>query len=233
MNMRLAALVKKEYIALLRDKSSILMGVVLPLVLILLIGYGLSLDVKNVPTAVVLEDSSPTARHSVGFTQGSEYFSPVFVTSMAEAEHLMRRQEVDAILRVPSDFTANLYRGSASVQVIVNGVEAMTAMSVVAPPTSATIWPLYWVISMSAPAAAASGRSIIWVRRAPASNMPMISWRFSISLEEADSDITARGRAKMCLPITRITKWLSMMDSMSKSCIVPFCSGRMTSMLLG
>ena len=52
---RLAALTRKETLELLRDQSSLLMGVVLPLILILIIGYGLSLDVKNVPTAVVLE----------------------------------------------------------------------------------------------------------------------------------------------------------------------------------
>ena len=40
----------------MRDPSSIAIGVVLPLILILLFGYGLSLDVKNVPIAIVIED---------------------------------------------------------------------------------------------------------------------------------------------------------------------------------
>ena len=68
------------------------------LVLILIIGYGMSLDVKQVPTAVVLEDSSPFARQAVHFTQGSEYFAPVFVSSLAAGEAMMRRHEVDAML---------------------------------------------------------------------------------------------------------------------------------------
>ena len=46
----------------MRDPSSIAIGIVLPVMLILLFGYGLSLDVKNVPVAVVLEDTSPDAR---------------------------------------------------------------------------------------------------------------------------------------------------------------------------
>ena len=54
---RLIALTRKETRELLRDNSSLALGVVLPLVLILIIGYGMSLDVKEVPTADVLEDS--------------------------------------------------------------------------------------------------------------------------------------------------------------------------------
>ena len=59
---RLFALTRKEFQQMKRDRGSILLGVVLPLALILIIGYGLSLDVKNVRTAVALEDSSPTPR---------------------------------------------------------------------------------------------------------------------------------------------------------------------------
>ena len=72
-------------------------------------GYGISLDVKNVPVAVVLEDSSPTARDSVSFLDGSEYFSPKYVTSMREAEILMHERQIDAILVIPSNFMANFY----------------------------------------------------------------------------------------------------------------------------
>ena len=51
---RVWALVKKEARQLVRDPSSIAIGIVLPLALILLFGYGMSLDVKHVPVAVVL-----------------------------------------------------------------------------------------------------------------------------------------------------------------------------------
>ena len=126
---RLAALTRKEFYQLLRDKSSMLLGIVMPVVLILLIGYGMSLDVKNVPVAVVLEDHSPTARQAVSFVTGSEYFSPVYVQSMQEAQSRLLTHEVDAILCVPIQFTSDLAKGSAQVQVIVNGVEATTASS--------------------------------------------------------------------------------------------------------
>lgn len=126
---RLAALTRKEFYQLMRDKSSLLLGIVLPAVLILLIGYGMSLDVKNVPTAVVLEDHSPTARNAAAFVSGSEYFSPVYVSSMKEAEESLLAHRVDAILRIPVHFTQDLAKGNAQVQVIVNGVEATSATS--------------------------------------------------------------------------------------------------------
>lgn len=126
---RLIVLTRKETRELLRDNSSLALGVVLPLVLILIIGYGMSLDVKEVPTAVVLEDSTPFAREAVRFTQGSEYFSPVYVTSLAEGEAMLRRHEIDAMLVVPPDFSARFAEGRAKMQVILNGTEATTAMS--------------------------------------------------------------------------------------------------------
>lgn len=61
---RVAALIRKELRQVVRDPSSIAIGVVLPLMLILLFGYALSLDVKNVPIAVALEDRLPRPARS-------------------------------------------------------------------------------------------------------------------------------------------------------------------------
>ncbi len=126
---RLRALVHKEFLQLGRDRSSLLLGVVLPLLLILLIGYGISLDVKNVPTAVVLEDASPTTRDAVSFLDGSPYFSPRYVTSMKEAERLLKSRDVDVILRLPPDFSRRLAQGDAKAQAVLYGVNTTTAMS--------------------------------------------------------------------------------------------------------
>ena len=73
---RIWTLVKKEVRQILRhDPSSIAVGMVMPVVLILLFGFGLTLDVKNVPIAVVLKDSSP-GRSRTGFDVSS--FSLIF-----------------------------------------------------------------------------------------------------------------------------------------------------------
>lgn len=70
---RLVALTRKELRQLLRDRSNLAIGVILPIVLILIFGYGLSLDIRNTPLAIVLEDSSPAARDVAAKLAGSSY----------------------------------------------------------------------------------------------------------------------------------------------------------------
>lgn len=124
---RLVALTRKETRQLIRDPASIAIGILLPIVLILIFGYGLSLDVKNAPMAVVLEDTSPTAAQAVSGLQLTPYISPVMLTSMRDAEALMRQRKVDGIVRVPGDFSRRLAAGDASIQVIVHGADANKA----------------------------------------------------------------------------------------------------------
>jgi ABC-2 type transport system permease protein len=124
---RTAALIRKESLQLVRDPSSIAMGIVMPLVLILLFGYGLSLDVKDVRVAVVLEDDSADATALAGRIQLSEYFAPEFVTGWPEAEERMLDRKVDGILRVPADFSRRLRSGGATLQLVVNGSDANRA----------------------------------------------------------------------------------------------------------
>jgi len=124
---RLIALTRKETRQLIRDPSSIAIGILLPIILILIFGYGLSLDVKNAPMAVVLEDTSPTAVQAVSGLQLTPYISPVMLTSMRDAEALMHQRKVDGIVRVPGDFSRRLAAGDASIQVIVHGADANKA----------------------------------------------------------------------------------------------------------
>ncbi len=109
---------------MVRDPSSLAIGVILPILLILLFGYGLSLDVTNVPLAVVLEDPSPEVTELAASFQLSRYFEVYPMTSMARATRLMLERKVDGIVRIRPDFGRNLSRGSAEVQILVHGVDA-------------------------------------------------------------------------------------------------------------
>lgn len=124
---RLRALTVKELLQISRDPSSIMIGLVLPIILILIFGYGLSLDVKNAPMAVVMEKSTPLVRDVLAGLNGSAYFSPRHVASMHEAEELLRKREVDAILRTGSDFDSRFMKGNAEIQLILHGVDSTTA----------------------------------------------------------------------------------------------------------
>jgi ABC-2 type transport system permease protein len=124
---RIGALVKKEVRQILRDPSSIAVGMILPVLLILLFGYGLSLDVKNIPVAVVLEDTSPDAAELASTFQLSPYFQARLLPSMAQAQDLILARQIDGIVRIRPDFSRQMRIGDAEVQVIVHGGDANRA----------------------------------------------------------------------------------------------------------
>jgi pyoluteorin transport system permease protein len=121
---RTVCLIRKEARQIARDPSSIAIGIVLPVVLILLFGYGLSLDVTEVPVAVVVEDPSPAATELAASFRLSHYFDAQLTTSMAHAQQLMLSRQVDGIIRLRPDFSRALSLGNAEVQVLVHGVDA-------------------------------------------------------------------------------------------------------------
>ena len=121
---RLVSLTRKEFRQLLRDRSNLAIGILLPMVLILIFGYGMSLDVKHAPVAIVFEDASPGAQEAMAGLQLSPTLAPIPLASMHDAEQLMRERRIDAIVRVPSDFSRTLAAGQARVQVIVHGADA-------------------------------------------------------------------------------------------------------------
>src|SRR5260370_554312 len=124
---RIWALVKKEVRQILRDPSSIAVGVVMPALLILLFGYGLTLDVKNVPVAVVLEDTSPDAIELASTFLLSPYFHAQLMTSMAQAEDLILATQVDAIIRILPCFSRQISSAEAEVQILAHGRDANRA----------------------------------------------------------------------------------------------------------
>ena len=126
---RLGALTRKEFHQLWRDNSNILIGIVLPIILILLFGYAISLDVRHAPIAIVMDDDSPLARDVLSGLDG-EYLAPRYVASMREAEQLLRTREVDGIVRLPADFAEQLAAGSAPVQLVLYGTDPTSATAI-------------------------------------------------------------------------------------------------------
>ncbi len=124
---RLRALAHKETRQLLRDKSNLMVGLFLPLLLILIFGYGLSFDVKDASVALVTEDTSPAAQDVLSGFHLSPYFSPVPLVPMNVALQLMRERKVDATVYLRADFSRTLASGDATIQVLVNGVDANRA----------------------------------------------------------------------------------------------------------
>lgn len=127
-SMRLKGLLRKELLQIVRDPSSIAIAFLLPVVLLLLFGYGVSLDAEHVPLALVVEHPTTDTAAVVGAFQRSRYFRPVVLRTMPEAEAALMRRDVDGILRLRADFAERLHSPSGTaMQLIVNGSDANTA----------------------------------------------------------------------------------------------------------
>lgn len=124
---RLLAVILKECTQIERDPSILLIGLFLPIFLLMLFGYGLSMDVKGVPVAIVTEDPSPMTTRITDRFFASDYFAAQKVESRIEAEALLRNREVDAVLHFPSDFTRRVLAGEGAAGLTINGVDANQA----------------------------------------------------------------------------------------------------------
>lgn len=126
--LRLRGLIRKETFQIVRDPSSILIGFVLPVVLLLLFGYGVSLDARHVPVALVIENPTAETSSFAASLAGSEYFAPHAVPHRPAAERALAEGRVQAILVLGSDFSRQLPSAAgAPIQLIVNGTDANTA----------------------------------------------------------------------------------------------------------
>lgn len=126
---RLFGLVRKEALQILRDPSSIAIAFLMPVVLLLIFGYGVSLNAKHIPIALVADAPDSQTAALFGSFDQSTYFSPKTAPNLPTAEHWMLNRTVDAIVHLPSDFSAKLNNAAdqAPVQIIVNGVDANQA----------------------------------------------------------------------------------------------------------
>lgn len=124
---RLLAVILKECTQIERDPSILLIGLFLPIFLLMLFGYGLSMDVKGVPVAIVTEDPSPLTTRITDRFFASDYFAAQKIVSRIEAEALLRNREVDAVLHFPSDFTRRVLAGEGAAGLTIHGVDANQA----------------------------------------------------------------------------------------------------------
>lgn len=126
--MRLRGFIRKEMLQIKRDPSSLLLGIFMPVFLLIIFGYGVSLDPKDVPVALVIEDNGPEARDIAARFKLSPYFKSRVAYSMPEATQLLEQGAVDGIVYIQNNFSAELaFRQRAPVQIILNGVDANRA----------------------------------------------------------------------------------------------------------
>ena len=126
---RLAALVRKELIHIRRDPRSLAMSFAMPLLLLVLFGYAITMDIQNLDIAVYDQDRSSASRDYVERFRASGYFTVVAaVQSHREARQLIDSGQAHLALVIPQHFARDLESRTASqVQLIADGADANTA----------------------------------------------------------------------------------------------------------
>ncbi len=117
------AIVRKEFFHLIRDFRSLYLAFILPLFLILLFGYALSLDVNNIRTVAVDYDNTPTSRDFLNRLDASPYFE-VFarLPNTAEVTRYLDNSWAIMAVIIPPKWTADLQADrDAMLQVIFDG----------------------------------------------------------------------------------------------------------------
>lgn len=126
---RLLAIIRKEFIQLVRDRATLIIILALPVVMLLIFGYAVSTDVQHIPTAVYDQDASQDSRQLVERFRNSGYFDLVrYTATLTELRSAIESGGVKVGLVIPPDYSRRLARGEvAQVQAIIDGSDPLSA----------------------------------------------------------------------------------------------------------
>src|SRR5437016_4753932 len=126
---RMRAVARKEFLHILRDPRSLAMALGLPLMMLLLFGYALTLDVDRIPILIYDADQSPQSRDLLTQFHGSRYFQVLGVASHYRT--IERKVDLDECLLgvvIPADYSRRLLSGEeAEVQLLLDGSDSNSA----------------------------------------------------------------------------------------------------------
>ena len=125
------AFVKKEFYHILRDKRTMLIVLVMPVVLIILFGFALSTEVRNVNIAILSPSSDPTVRQIAERLDASEYFTVTqWLDRPEEIDEVMKSGEVQLVVAFGQNFSGGMLSPDGSqMQLIVDASDANMAQS--------------------------------------------------------------------------------------------------------
>ena len=126
---RIAAIAKKEFIHIKRDRRSLILSFVIPIVLLVLFGYALSLDVRNIPTTVLDYDRSQYSRELIESFSQSGYFSiNEYAGSYDDIENNILSLKSQVAIVIPAKFEEDLIAGKeVQIQTIIDGSQSNKA----------------------------------------------------------------------------------------------------------
>ena len=126
---RIRALARKEFILMRRDLRSLMAALFIPLLMIFLFGYALSLDVDRIPTVILDIDRTPASRDFIRLMGDSRYFSiDKYLDNETEIEPVLARGQALLAVVIPEGFAARTKKGlKTSIQAVFDGSDSNTA----------------------------------------------------------------------------------------------------------
>lgn len=126
---RISAISKKELKQIFRDKRSLLILFVLPLFLLVLFGYAITLDIRNIKLGIYDNDKSEVSRSFIKTFSESPYFKIVtYLSNEREINEVIDRGIVQCVIVIPQKFSEDLGSNkNVKVQFLIDGVDANTA----------------------------------------------------------------------------------------------------------
>lgn len=134
MNSRLLAMIRKEFIQAFRDRRTVTIILIMPMMQLFLLGYAATTDVKNIAIAVWDQNQTTQSRALLDAFRSADYFQIAYtVNSQSEVRALIESGDVRAALIIPPDYDHRLLENDAQVSMILDGSDASvgsTALSV-------------------------------------------------------------------------------------------------------
>ena len=124
---RFRALFYKEFLQIVRDPSSLLIAVILPLILLFLMGYAISLDSKNIPVGIVMEKSSKHALSLIDSFGASPSFNVRVDRNKERFQELMQKGEIRSLIVIPATFERDLLTNRVQIEIIADATEPNSA----------------------------------------------------------------------------------------------------------
>jgi ABC-2 type transport system permease protein len=127
---RIFAIIKKETAQMLRDRVTLTIAILMPIIMIVLFGFAIRMNVRNIPTVVADQSKDPASRAFIDSLVNSQYFK---IVGSAPDQTAIRAAIDDSRAQVgiviPPDFAAKAARGEAQALILVDGSDGFVSLS--------------------------------------------------------------------------------------------------------
>ena len=136
MNSRLFSIIRKEFIQITRDRRTLVIILIIPIIQLFLLGYSATSDIRNVPLAVYDQCRCAESRRLMDAYRAADYFKLAYmVSSEDEIRQLIEEGKARAGLIIPPDYNSALAQGHAEAAFVLDGSDASTGSTALAAAT--------------------------------------------------------------------------------------------------